>query len=96
MVAKKSGARPWRGMEALLLVIVTAIAVLGFVLLAVGMQVQLKQNPLATLPSALLPPLLVGGFFAAIHILLRLRRVALEPILLPVVELLLTVGLLMI
>jgi cell division protein FtsW (lipid II flippase) len=83
-------------MEALLLVIVTAIAFLGFILLAVGMQVQLKQNPLATLPSALLPPLLVGVFFAAIHVLLRLRRVTMEPILLPVVELLLTVGLLMI
>jgi cell division protein FtsW (lipid II flippase) len=96
MGSTRSSARPWRGMEALLLVIVTAIAFLGFILLAVGMQVQLKQNPLATLPSALLPPLLVGVFFAAIHILLRLRRVTMEPILLPVVELLLTVGLLMI
>lgn len=96
MAGIRSSARPWRGMEALLLVIVTAIALLGFILLAVGMQVQLKQSPLATLPAALLPPLLVGAFFAAIHILLRLRRVALEPILLPVVELLLTVGLLMI
>lgn len=96
MFSTKSAARPWRGMEALLLVIVTAIAVLGFILLAVGMQVQLKQSPLATLPSALLPPLLVGVFFASIHILLRARQVALEPILLPVVELLMTVGLLMI
>jgi len=96
MVAKKSGARPWRGMEALLLVIVTAIGVLGFTLLAVGIQVQLKQNPLATVPAALLPALLVGASFAGIHILLRVRRVALEPILLPAVELLLTIGLLMI
>ena len=92
----KTISRPWRGMEALLLLIVTATSLLGFSLLAVGMQVQLKQNPLATLPSALLPALVVGFSFLVIHILLRVRRVSTAPILLPLVELLLTIGLLMI
>jgi cell division protein FtsW (lipid II flippase) len=61
-----------------------------------AIQVQAGQDPLPTLQPALLPPLLVGVAFAALHGVLRLRRFEVEQIILPVVALLFTLGLVMV
>ncbi len=85
-----------RSTEAILLIFVFLAGLLGFGLLAVGLQVAQRQNPWAGLPSAALPPLVIGATIFRLHALLRQRRTNAEQLILPVVALLLTIGLLMI
>jgi cell division protein FtsW (lipid II flippase) len=87
---------PARTTEAVLLIFVFLAGVLGFGLLAIGLQVAQGQNPLAGLPAAALPPLVIGATAFGLHILLRQRQTNAEQLILPVVALLLTIGLLMI
>ena len=82
--------------EAFLLVLVFIIALLGFSLLAIGMQVRQGGNPLAGLPGALLPPVVIGVTTAGLHALMRKRKMQVEQMVLPMTALLFTIGLLLI
>ncbi len=82
--------------EALLLVLVLLAALLGFVLLAIGMQVRQAGNLWTGLPGALLPPLIIGVSTAGLHVLMRKRGMQVEPFILPITALLFTFGLLLI
>lgn len=82
--------------EAFLLVLVFLVALLGFGLLAIGMQVKQGGNPLEGLPGALLPPLVIGLSTAGLHVLMRKRGMQVEQLILPVAGLLFTIGLFMI
>jgi len=86
----------WRFHEALLLVIVFMIAGIGFMSVAAAAQVRQGLDPEPVLGQALLP---VGGIalaFTILHVILSLRKVAIEQTLLPVTALLLTIGMVMI
>ena len=87
---------PARTTEAVLLIFVFLAGVLGFGLLAIGMQVAQGQNPLTGLPAAAAPPLVIGAIAFGLHACLRQRRTQAEQLILPVVALLLTIGMLMI
>jgi cell division protein FtsW (lipid II flippase) len=87
---------PARTTEAVLLIFVFLAGMLGFGLLAIGLQVAQGQDPLAGLPAAAWPPLVIGATAFGLHALLRQRRISAEQLILPVVALLLTIGLLMI
>jgi cell division protein FtsW (lipid II flippase) len=82
--------------EAFLLALVFLFGLVGFALLAIGMQVGQGKNPTAGLPAALLPPLVIGVSAAGIHVLMRTRRMQVEQLILPVITLLFTIGLLLI
>ena len=82
--------------EFFLLALVFLFALLGFALLAIGMQVKQGANPLSALPGALLPPLVIGASSAGLHVLMRKRGMQVDQLILPVSMLLFTVGLLMI
>jgi cell division protein FtsW (lipid II flippase) len=92
----KRGMRFSRTVEALLLILVTLIAFLGFIITAVAGQVQQEQPAWTALPGALLPPLAFALAFFALHILLRLRGMEVDQIVLPAVALLVALGLVMI
>lgn len=85
-----------RTLEAILLALAGLVAVLGFASVSLARQTQQGQAALADLPAALAPALLVGLAFAGLHILLRVRRMQVEQVLLPLVALLLAIGLVMI
>jgi cell division protein FtsW (lipid II flippase) len=87
---------PARTTEAVLLIFVFLAGMLGFGLLAIGLQVAQGQNPLAGLPAAAWPPLVIGATAFGLHALLRRRQTNAEQLILPVVALLLTIGLLLI
>jgi len=87
---------PARTTEAVLLVFVFLAGVLGFGLLAIGLQVAQGQNPLTGLPAAVVPPLVIGTIAFGLHACMRQRQTQVEQLILPVVALLLTIGLLMI
>jgi cell division protein FtsW (lipid II flippase) len=87
---------PARTTEAVLLIFVFLAGMLGFALLAIGLQVAQGQNPLGGLPAAAWPPLVIGVTAFGLHALLRQRQTNAEQLILPVVALLLTIGLLMI
>jgi cell division protein FtsW (lipid II flippase) len=87
---------PARTTEAVLLIFVFLAGILGFGLLVTGMQVAQGQNPLAGLPTAVLPPLVIGATAFGLHALLRRRQTNAEQLILPIVALLLTIGMLMI
>ena len=87
---------PTRTTEAVLLVFVFLAGVLGFGLLAIGLQVAQGQNPLTGLPAAAVPPLVIGAIAFGLHACMRRRQTQVEQLILPVVALLLTIGLLMI
>ena len=87
---------PARTTEAVLLVFVFLAGVLGFGLLAIGLQVAQGQNPLTGLPTAVVPPLVIGAIAFGLHACMRQRQTQVEQLILPVVALLLTIGLLMI
>jgi cell division protein FtsW (lipid II flippase) len=82
--------------EFFLLALVFLFALLGFGLLAVGMQVKQGAAPLTALPGALLPPLVIGASSAGLHVLMRKRGMQMDQLILPVSMLLFTTGLLMI
>lgn len=85
-----------RSTEALLLLPVLVIAVLGFGMVAAALRTRQQEDPLSAFPEALVPPILFGLVFILIHILMWLRRSGVEQIVLPVVGLLLAIGLIMI
>ena len=85
-----------RTTEAILLLFVFAVITLGFVLVSGGVQVRQKQNPLAELPTALIFPLIFIVAFSGLHWLLKLRRMTMEQLLLPLMALLCAIGLVMI
>jgi len=93
---KSNRRAPARATEAVLLIFVFLVGILGFGLLAIGLQVAQGQNPVAGLPASVLPPLVIGAAAFGWHTLLRQRRTNAEQLILPVVALLLTIGLLMI
>lgn len=82
--------------EAILLILVFLVSILGFVLLSVGVAVSQGQTLWAGLPAAVLPPLVIGGSALGLHILLRRQGEMVDQLLLPMVMLLFTIGLLMI
>ena len=82
--------------EAFLLALVFLVTLLGFALLAVGMQVNQGGSPWIGLPAAMLPVLVLGGTTAGLHVLMRKRGMQIEQLILPLTALLLTTGLLMI
>ena len=85
-----------RTTESILLLFIFAAISLGFVLVTAGLQVRRDQNPLAALPAALVFPLLFVAVFSGLHWLLKLRRMAMEQLLLPLMALLCAIGLVMI
>ena len=94
---KNSKAQPTNRLtESFLLVIVFIIALIGFALLAAGMQVSQGANPWSALPAALLPPFVIGLSSAGLHVLMRKRGMQVDQLILPVTVLLFTTGLLMI
>ena len=82
--------------EALLLILVILVAILGFGMVAAALQIRQEQNPISVFPEALAPAILFGLGLIFIHILLRLRRKGIEQIVLPIVGVLLAIGLIMI
>ncbi|RPI23718.1 MAG: FtsW/RodA/SpoVE family cell cycle protein [Chloroflexota bacterium] len=88
--------KSYRYQEALLLLFVALIALLGFFLVSVTGHVQLGQDPLPALPTDLIPPLVMGFLLAALHLALSLRKVTVDQLILPVTGLLLAIGLTMI
>ncbi len=84
-----------RGVEALLLALVTLVALLGFTIVHVTFQLQQDANPWAGLSRAWVPPVALVTLLFAIHFLLRWRRVETEQIILPTVGLLIAIGLIM-
>jgi cell division protein FtsW (lipid II flippase) len=82
--------------EAVLLIFVLLVGLLGFGLLAIGMGVAQGKSPWASLPAAAFPPLLIGTAAFGLHALMRQRQTNAEQLILPLVALLLTIGLLMI
>lgn len=88
--------KPVRIIEGLALVIVAAIAILGFLSTSAGVQVRAGQDPLPDLTGSLLPPLVVIITLLSFHFFLIKQNFKGEPIVWPVVSLLFVVGLLMI
>ena len=78
------------------MVLVFLIAVLGFALLEVGMQVNAGAIQWSSLPNAFLPPLFLGITSASLHVFMRKRGMRVDQLILPITMLLLTIGLLMI
>ena len=83
-----------RGMETLLLVLVTLVAFLGFTIVQVTSQLQQDADPLSGLLSAWVPPAVLTVSLFGIHLLLSRRRVETEQIVLPIVGLLIAIGVL--
>ena len=90
----------YRYQEALLLLFVLLIGVLGFFLVSAARQVRAGGDPLTNLPGNVLtelaPMAVVAAGLVGLHLLLALRRVRVDTIILPVVGLLLVLGLTMI
>jgi cell division protein FtsW (lipid II flippase) len=82
--------------EAFLLGLVFLVTLLGFALLAIGLQARQGGNPWAGLPGALLPPLVIGVSTVGLHMLMRKREMQVDQLILPVTALLFTTGLLLI
>lgn len=86
----------YRTIEAAALLLIAAIAFLGFFSAAAALQIRQKAEPFTALPGATLPPLVVALSLTAFHIFLQRRKMRREQIILPVISLLFVVGLLMI
>ncbi len=70
--------------ESFLLALVFVIALLGFALLAIGMQVKQGADIWSGLPGALLPPLVIGISSAGLHYLMCKRGMQVSQLILPV------------
>jgi cell division protein FtsW (lipid II flippase) len=90
--------RQWapRPTEALLLLVVSLFAALGFALASAGEAARQGADPLPAVAGALWPPLVIALSLFLVHFLLRLRGFTGEQILLPAVGLLHAMGLIMI
>jgi cell division protein FtsW (lipid II flippase) len=82
--------------EFFLLVLVFIVGLLGFSLLAIGMQVKEGAFKGAGLVEALFPPLVIAAVSALLHGLMRRQGMQVDQLILPVSMLLFTTGLLMI
>jgi cell division protein FtsW (lipid II flippase) len=92
----KSYQRSYRHSEALLLVFTGLIALLGYLMVAATSQIRQGFDPLLSLPVALLPPIIVAAGMIILHLSMRMRRVEIEQIIIPIVGVLLAIGLAMI
>ena len=54
-----------------------------------------RQNPLVRPPGALLPPLVIGSSSAGLHVMMRIRRMQVDQLILPI-TMLLHIGLLLV
>lgn len=86
----------WRYREALLLLLVYAIAAVGFVAVSAAEQYLEGADPGAAIGRALVPPAIIAAAFSALHITLSLRRVSVDQIILPVSALIFVLGAVMI
>lgn len=85
-----------RFVEGLLWLCATLIGLLGFSSVFLARQVQARQDPLEGILPALLPVFCTSALWLAVHLFLQFRRSQLDPLILPVVALILNVGLTMI
>ncbi len=100
----KPGRLSPRFSEAILLAIVFAVAVMGFALVAAGLELSASSPgsgspgpaPLQATLRALPAPLFVCALFSLLHLLLSFRRMRGEQIMVPLVALLFSTGLVMI
>jgi cell division protein FtsW (lipid II flippase) len=92
----RSNRRSGRSIESLLLFMAALVALLGSGLAAAALQIRQEASPWEALPGAFMPPLAFAVAFFSLHVLLRLRRVELDQITLPVTALLVALGLVMI
>jgi cell division protein FtsW (lipid II flippase) len=86
----------WRFYETLLLLLVFLIAGIGFVTVSAAAQIRQGIEPEVSLGPVLLPVLVIALAFTTIHVALSLRRVEIEPFILPITALIFTIGILMI
>lgn len=93
---QKQSPSPYRTIEAAAIILIAAIAFLGFLSAAAALQIRQGENPVTALPSALLPPLAAAVSMFALHLFLQSRKMRSEQILVPVTSLLFVTGLLMI
>lgn len=92
-----SGAKStYRFTEAVLLLLTALAALIGFTLLTLTLQVREDIQSSVTLAQMLLPASILIGSFIWVHLLLSIRRVAMEQLLWPTVSLLLVLGMLLI
>jgi cell division protein FtsW (lipid II flippase) len=84
-----------RGVEGLLLALVSLVALLGFTIVHVTFRLQQAANPWAGLLQAWAPPVALAAWLFILHFLLRWRRVEREQIILPIAGLLMAIGLIM-
>lgn len=87
---------PARLIEAIALTMIVLIAILGFISVAVALQVSVGQEPIPALPGALLPSILIAVSLGAFHFFLRSRGMLGEQIIWPLVSLLFVIGAIMI
>ncbi len=85
-----------RPTEAALLILVTALAGLGFALATSAAQLEQGLSPLPALPAALLPPAVLALSLWMVHALLSRRGQTGEQLVLPIVGLLSAIGLVVI
>jgi cell division protein FtsW (lipid II flippase) len=85
-----------RSSEASLLAVIFLICALGFVMVSAALQIQKRLDPLPAIQPALIPALVVGGFFLLLHLLFRARGKEGEQLIFPIVGLLFSIGLIMI
>ncbi len=88
--------RPYRRVEAFLLVLVFLLAALGFALTGAAGRIQQRQPPLAGLLVDLLPLFLLFALFAGLNMLLYLRRSRMDQLILPLTAAIFVLGLTMI
>jgi cell division protein FtsW (lipid II flippase) len=96
VLAARKARRSGRAVETLLLVIASALALLGFVLVGAALQLRQGGSPGEIFPAILYPWLAFSLSFFSLHLLLRLRREEVEQLLLPAAALLVALGLVMI
>ncbi|RPI80900.1 MAG: hypothetical protein EHM41_21760, partial [Chloroflexi bacterium] len=93
---QKQTQSPYRTIEAAAIILIAAIAFLGFMSAAAALQIQQGENPIAALRGVFLLPLAVAVSLVGLHLFLQMKKMRSEQILVPVTSLLFVVGLLMI
>jgi cell division protein FtsW (lipid II flippase) len=86
----------WRFQEALMLFIVYLIAAIGYISAAAAGQMRRGLDPEAVIRPAMIPVVVIIVAFTAVHVVLSVRRLALEQNILPITALLFVVGSVMI
>lgn len=86
----------WRFYELFLLLLVYLIAGIGFVSVTVAEQYRLGVDPEPSIVPSLIPVIGIALAFTALHVALSIRKVSLEPFILPLTALLFSIGMTMI